>query len=134
MSENDRRTTGLEQRTTGLETRTSALEAAKSLVESLDENTDALNRVRKKYRLTMALLALVALTLFTAAKFNYDGHVRRCETSNELRAEVEVKFHTIADSLERNGVRNQPGGDELIEILYTDIEPNDCSDIDWLGR
>lgn len=122
-------------RTTDLERRTTALEAAESLSHSLDDNTEALNRVRRRYRLTMVLLALVAGTLFSVIKVNYDGEVKRCQAGNELRVEIDDKWDAISTFLEANATDGITEAErEFLGLLEENLEPRDCSEINWLGR
>lgn len=118
-----------------LQTREAAMAAADHLAEAVEENTEALDRVRKKYRVTLAFLAVVALTLAMTIKFNYDGNVSRCESGNELRSEIDTKFQSIS-----TGLRIAVGPDlttaeeEFLDLLDDQLPPRDCSDINWLGR
>jgi hypothetical protein len=123
------------ERVNKLEKREAALEAAEHLVESMDDMTDALKRVTVRQRVLQAVLAIVAVTLMSVMYFNYTGAVSRCESGNDLRAEIETKFIAMADVLERGGVgESSPEGRELILLLSADIDPRPCSEINWLGR
>lgn len=109
-------------------------QSADNLSRSLDENTAALGRVQKRYRLVVALIVAVALTLGIAIKFNYDGNVQRCESGNELRADIDYKFDSITEYLETLGVGDEPDEVAFLELLSGDLEQRDCSEINWLGR
>lgn len=117
-----------------LQTREAAFEAADHLTEALEQNTRALDRVRRKYRLTLALLAAVALTLALVIKFNHDSNVNRCESGNELRAEIDIKFQSISEALEItiDGELSQAEQD-FIDLLADELPPRDCSNIGWIG-
>lgn len=124
-----------ESRTAALERRTAALEAADELAHSLDENTTALNRVRRRYRLTMALIVLVAATLFLEVKFNYDGNVSQCKNANYLRDQIDSKWDAITLFLEESrSYDDDPEGKAFLTLLSQDLARQDCSEIDWLGR
>ncbi len=109
-------------------------ESADNLADRLDVNTAALNRVTRRYRLTMVLLAVMAVTLLTVVKFNYDGAVARCGTGNELRAEISEKFDGISEILDVAGVGDSPEGQDLLMLLSEDLNLRDCGDINWLGQ
>lgn len=110
------------------------LEAAEHLSESLDANTDALDRVKIRYRITLVSLIIVAVTLALSIKFNYDGTVNRCEGGNELRREIDTKFESIAESLIENGAGKRPEEVKILATISQDLEQRDCSNINWLGR
>jgi hypothetical protein len=118
-----------------VQTREAALAAADHLSVALEENTSALKSVKRRYRLTLALLAIVALTLFVAIKVNYDATVDRCESGNELRADIDEKFAGTSTAL-----RITIGGDpneleeQFLDLLDDELPPRDCSDINWLGQ
>lgn len=109
-------------------------EAAEQLARSLDKNTAALGRIQRRYRLVVALIATVALTLGVAIKFNYDGNVARCESGNELREDIDAKWDAITDFLEERGSGEGPDGERFLMLLSQDLEKRDCSAINWLGR
>jgi hypothetical protein len=78
------------------------------------------------------------VTLALVVKFNYDGTVSRCETSNEIREEIDGKWQAITDFL----IASNSGPDdpltppeaEFAALLSDDLTRVDCSDINWLGQ
>lgn len=109
-------------------------ESADHLADALDENTTALNRLKRRYRLTLLFIAALFMAFGFTLKFNYDGNVGRCQTGNELRAEINEKFQKLTVPLDAGGVGDTPQGQELLITLREDLTPNDCSSINWLGR
>lgn len=109
-------------------------ESAEYLANSLNTNTAALNKVRKRYRLTLALIAIVVVTLLAVVKFNYDGEVSRCNVGNDLRVEQNAKWDSIIEFLEANGTGDTPEEQEFLAILDKDLVLRNCSDINLLGR
>lgn len=109
-------------------------QAAERLAASLDENTQALSRIQKRYRLVLVLVAVVALTLGAALKFNYDGNVDRCKSGNELRVDIDKKWDAIVAYLDEAGTDERPGGPEFLALLDENLEQRDCSDINLLGH
>lgn len=111
-------------------------ESAEFLADSLNNNTTALNRVRNRNRIVMALVALVAVALLVVVKFNYDGNVSRCESGNELRTEENAKWDSVAAFLQpamaANGLDEEE--ESFLILLSTDLELRDCSDVNWLGQ
>lgn len=129
------RVTEINGRTRDLERRTTALEEAERLSHALDENTEALERVRRKYRWVMALVAVVAFTLLTVTKFNYDGNVSRCEGGNELRVEIDEKWDAISEFIEANSTDGISEAErEFLDLLTENLEPRNCNSINWLGQ
>lgn len=110
-------------------------EAAERLANSLDDNTDALNGVRRRYRLTLALIVAVALTVVVAVKFNHDGNISRCESGNELREEIDNKWDAISTYLSDDlGVGDTPNEQVFLDLLSQDFDKQDCSDTKWFGQ
>lgn len=108
--------------------------AADHLAEAVEENTEALNRVRRRYWLTFVAVALVAVTLMFSIKVNYDGNISRCETGNQLRQEIDAKFDRVAEALEKltEGEITQ-NEREFFSILESNLEPRDCSATSLFG-
>lgn len=112
-----------------------AQESAERLATSLDNNTTALSRLRKRYRLLLVLIAVVALSLAAVVRVNYDVTVRQCRTGNELRFEENEKWQSISEFLENFAGENITEGEQaFVDLLAADLEPRDCSDINWLGK
>lgn len=112
-------------------------EAADQLAKSLDSNTKALNAVRRRYRLTLALIVVVVFTLAFVIKSDHDGDLNVCHGTNEVREQSDAKWDSVSEFLERLGVGNDP--DEVAEreflvFLTNDLEKQDCSDIRWFGN
>lgn len=132
------KTTNNHERVSNLQTREAALKAADHLAEALEENTAAMaaleSRVTRRTRFVVGVLVAVVLTMGLVVKFNYDGNVRRCESGNELREEIDSRFQSVADSLIEAGVGGTPEEDALLIILSADLEPRDCSGINFLGQ
>lgn len=133
------------ERVSNLQTREAALKAADHLAEALEENTKAMaestsamaaleDRVTRRTRFVVVVLVAVVLTMGLVVKFNYDGNVRRCESGNELREEIDSRFQSVADSLIEAGVGGTPEEDALLIILSADLDPRDCSGINFLGQ
>lgn len=110
-------------------------ESLEELVHAVDENTNVLRRVKRRYRLAISLVLAIALVFGLSVKFNYDGAVGRCEAANELRTEIDEKFQSVADSIiSINEGPISPETQLVIDVLSSDLEPRDCSTVDWLGR
>jgi hypothetical protein len=109
-------------------------ESAEHLAEALDNNTTALNKVKNRYRWMLAYIVIASLVVGMAFKFNYDSNVDRCEAGNELRVELNEKFQKLSIPLIAAGVGDTTSGRELLITLEEDLEPRDCTDINWLGR
>jgi hypothetical protein len=105
---------------------------ADRLVEALHENTDALHSVKRRYRWTLALTALLALTLVYVLYSNHEANVETCESSNEIRADIDEKFGSIGGFL-RTAINDTPENREFIIIVTTNLPARDCSDISWIN-
>lgn len=126
--------TDTERRTSDLERRTTALEAADHLAAALEENTVALNRVQRQYRWVLVLVGMIALTLGSVIKVNYDGAISQCRTGNVIRVEHNAKWDAITAFLEDNGTGDEPNGVAFLALLDEDLPRADCSEINWLGQ
>lgn len=115
------------------ETRRTPQESAEYLARSLQENTHALERVRRRSRWMIAMIVALALTLGVVFKFNYDGAVQRCESGNLLRDDINAKFDAVSDFLHSVHVDDDEEGRQLLVLLSDDLHKRDCGDIDWTG-
>ncbi len=109
-------------------------ESADELAEAAIGLTNALTKLRRRFRWIIAAVAALSLTLSATIYFNYNGTIDRCEAGNELRAEISLKFDKLAEPLTAGGVGESPEGQELLITLQEDLEPRDCESINWLGR
>lgn len=100
------------------------------LTVAVGDNTRALNRVKRRYRYLVAALLVVGMMF----KFNYDGIVSRCNTGNELRAQIDEKFESVAEGIVDTGIAITPEVQQVIDDLQAPLVPRQCDDIDWLGR
>lgn len=137
------------------------LATARDLTSALQENTQELRSLRRRYRIVLVLLVVVALTVGVVIKSRYDVRVSTCRQDNVLRSGL----LNVADTLEADagGELHLTGGpyfealtpamkdylawledrsaqsgddtsdrEDLVAELRKDFALQDCSNIPWI--
>lgn len=122
------------------------IRAADRLADSLDENTHALNSLKRRYRLVVGTLALTILLVISMIVTRYDQRLSGCERDNDLR-QANVDLWTPV--LQGSPPPVDPGPDATEEerekyernvrlradfekTLNTGFALRDCDGISWL--
>lgn len=113
------------------EKKRSPQETADILSRALKENTSALNSLRKRYRWFVFVFIMSVGALGYTAWSDHVEEIQRCESGNELRHDIDVKFQSISDALSQFVVDPDENIQEFLELLGSPLPPRDCSDIGW---
>ena len=105
---------------------------ADRLIKALRENTNALRKVKRSFRWSVALTILLVFTLGFVVYSAHQGDVEACQNANRIRLEIDEKFGSIGDFLE-GVISDTPSNREFIELVEEDLTPRDCSEIGWFG-
>lgn len=103
---------------------------ADRLTAALRDNTHALHSVRRRYRWSLVLTMLLALSLGYSVYANHQNDVSSCESANNIRIDLNDKFSSVGDFLDRLST-DSPQVDELIVIVTDEFPIRDCSDVEW---
>lgn len=107
-------------------------ERADRLVAALHENTEALERVKSRYRLSFIVIVLLAATLVYVVYSGRQNDLASCNNNNAVREDIDAKFGSIAEFLD-GAISDTPENQMFIEIVGDNIAPRNCSDIGWFG-
>lgn len=104
---------------------------ADRLVDALNQNTHALKSVKRRYRWSLFMTALLALTLVFVVYSNHESDIDSCRNNNAVRSDIDNKFGSIADFLDE-AISDTPENREFIQIVRSNLQRRNCSDIGWI--
>lgn len=103
---------------------------ADRLVKALNDNTDALHGVKKRYRWSIFVTIILFLSLVFTVYTNHEDDVESCRSTNAVREDIDKKFGSIGAFLEQ-AISDSPENEEFIKIVVANLESSDCSNISW---
>lgn len=109
---------------------------AREMTDALVDNTKALNRVSNRSRNNLIVLLVVVLVFGYGFYAKHNTEVRSCNSGNEVRAQINDKFASIADLIEQQTLAIKDSisdnTQEFLILLNKNFPVRDCGDIGWL--